>query len=328
MFDATEIPAELSDNFSQDRLPVVRMEVETLNWRRLGADGALLAVTFIWGSTFVIMKRSLAGMTPYWLLAIRFAIASSFLALVYLRNMRRASRQLWLAGLVSGLFLFGAYAFQTVGLLYTTAAKSGFITGLSLVLVPIIAALFLRKPPGLFAALGAVAAFVGLYFLTGAGAMSFNYGDVLTLFCAVSNALYVTSVGQYSRKNDPAAMTVVQLMTVCLASLAAALLFEPAPNLASRVAWNGILLTAIPATSLAFLVQNAAQRHTTTTHAAIVLSGEPVFAALFAYWLEGEVLGTIGMIGAGMMLAGMLLAELGPERGRGESTAVTAHDNG
>lgn len=285
-----------------------------LNWRRLGADAALLAITFIWGSTFVIMKRALAGMTPFWLLAIRFAIASSSLGLVYWRALQRASRQLWAAGLISGLFLFGAYAFQTVGLLYTTPAKSGFITGLSLVLVPLIAAVFLRKPPGLYAGLGAVSAFIGLYFLTGAGSLRFNYGDVLTLFCAVANALYVTAVGEYSRHHQPGPLTVIQLATVCLASLVAAVLFEPTPNLASRVAWTGILLTAIPATSVAFLVQNWAQKRTTTTHAAIVLSAEPVFSALFSYWLEGELLGTAGTLGASMMLAGMLMAELGPER--------------
>lgn len=296
-----------------------------MNWRRLGADGALLAVTFVWGSTFVIVKRSLAGMTPYWFLTIRFAIASAFLAIIYRRRIAGAlrNRAVLTAGALTGLFLFGSYAFQTVGLLYTTPAKSGFITGLSLVIVPLLAAFAFRKPPGRWAVGGVICSFVGLYFLTGAGNLSINYGDILTVFCALSTALYVTFVGLYSSQHDPVVLTVLQLAVVCLGSLIAAALFEPAPNLTSRVAWTGILLTAIPASSLAFLIQNAVQRYTDTTHAALILSAEPVFSAAFAYWLEGDVLAPIGIVGAGLMLSGMLMAELGPEPRRRTSEAET-----
>ncbi len=286
--------------------------MEPIRSHQLKADLALLAVAGIWGATFVAVKNAVTDMPPFTFIALRFAAACIFLMLISPHKLRGLNRKTLVVGSLIGLLLFCGYAFQTIGLQYTTAANAGFITGLSVVLVPLFTGIANRRLPGLFTLLGIGCAAIGLAFLSLGAALSFNRGDLLVLFCAVCFAVQILAVGKYAPELDAFLLAVIQIGTVAVISGLIACLLPTQPAIFSRDVWLGLLLTAIPATSLAFLLQSTMQKFTTPTRTAIIFTCEPVFSAVFAYLLAGELLGMRGLVGATLVLAGMLLSELKP----------------
>jgi len=278
--------------------------------RQLQADLALLAVTVIWGSTFVIIKDLLTQVAPFTLLAVRFGLATLVVGAIFAAKLVAAPRRELAAGALAGAFLFAGYAFQTVGLQYTTAAKSGFITGLSVVIVPFAALLVLRQRPGRGAMAGVFLATAGLALLTLRGDLTIAYGDLLTLGCAFAFALQIVFVGRFAPRSAAASLTAAQLVTVAVASAACALAVEqPTLRLPGEV-WAAVAFLALAGTAFALIVQSVAQRFTSATHTALIFAMEPVFALLFAVLLAGERLGERELLGCALMLAGMLVAEL------------------
>ena len=295
--------------------------METNNRKRQHkANLSLLGVAFIWGITFVVVKDALDYIGPYYFLALRFAAAFLFLAAVYYRQLIKTSFMEIRAGVLIGLFLFGGYAFQTVGLKYTGAANAGFITGLSVVLVPIFAVLLSRRPPGAYLAAGALSSVTGLALLSLSASLSFNYGDLLVFFCAVCFAAHIILVGRYSSRFNPVSLTLIQIGTVSLISLLFGIALEAAPATITDPVWIALLVTAIPATSLAFLIQNKVQRFTSAAHTAIIFTMEPVFAGLGAYVLAGELLSGRQIAGCILILAGMLIADIKAKATEAEGT--------
>lgn len=278
--------------------------------KQMRADLALLAVAFIWGATFVVVQDALDGIGPYYFLALRFLLAFLFLLAVFYKQFRLLDRATLTAGILIGLFLFGGYAFQTVGLQYTSAANAGFITGLSVVLVPVFSSLLTRRWPNFFVTGGVFGATAGLALLSLGNGFRVNYGDLLVFFCAVCFAMHIILVGHYAAHHNPVILTTIQIGVVSLISFLFGLGLETMPAHFTRPVWTAFLITAIPATSLAFLVQNKMQRFTSPTHTAIIFSTEPVFAALAAYLLAGEILTLRQLTGCALILGGMLLAEL------------------
>ncbi|MFZ5645146.1 MAG: DMT family transporter [Bacillota bacterium] len=274
------------------------------------ANIALLAVAFIWGITFVVVKDALDYIGPYYFLAIRFALAFLFLLAIYHRDMIKTSAKEIRAGIFIGIFLFGGYAFQTVGLKYTGAANAGFITGLSVVLVPLYISLSSRQAPSAYLGAGAASSVTGLALLSLNSSLGLNYGDLLVFFCAVCFAGHILMVGKYTSIFNPISLTVIQIGTVSIVSLLAGICLETPPQTITGPVWTALLITAIPATSLAFLIQNKVQKYTSATNTAIIFTMEPVFAGLGAYILAGEVLSFRQLIGCILILAGMLIAEL------------------
>jgi len=279
--------------------------------KQMKADLALLFVAFIWGVTFVVVQDALTSIGPYYFLAIRFFIAFAFLAVVYRRRLLNGlNKHSLFTGIFVGMFLFGGYAFQTVGLKYTGAANSGFITGLSVVLVPIISAILTKKAPTPAASIGVLCATAGLAFLSLGNNFQVNPGDVLTFFCAICFGMYIILVGRMAARYDAGLMATLQIGTVSLASFLFAVFFETLPAHFTRPVWTAFIITAIPATSLAFLVQNTVQKFTSPTHTAIIFTMEPVFAAISAYLLASQVLTPKQWLGCALILAGMLISEL------------------
>ncbi|MGB9802360.1 MAG: DMT family transporter [Desulfofundulus sp.] len=274
------------------------------------ADLALLGVTFIWGVTFVVVQNALSSIGPYYFLGIRFLLAFLFLAAIYHRQLKNLDPKTLKAGCIIGIALFGGYAFQTVGLQYTTASNAGFITGLSVVLVPVINSLFTGKTPGIFAVTGVVLSATGMGLLSLGRKLSFNYGDLLVFCCAVCFALHIVMVGHYARSLHTPMLTLIQIGVVSATSFICGMFTETWPEHLNHPVWLALLLTAIPATALAFLIQNSVQRFTSATHTAIIFTMEPVFAALSAYFMVGEILMPRQVIGCILILIGMLLAEL------------------
>jgi drug/metabolite transporter (DMT)-like permease len=280
--------------------------------RQWQADALLLLIALIWGSTFVLVKESVARFPVFAFLCIRFSLAGLVLAILFGSRLRRMSGPMAGAGALIGLALFGGYAFQTVGLQYTTASKAGFITGLSVVIVPLLSTWLLRQVPTREALLGAALSTLGLALLTLWRDLAPARGDFIVLGCAFCFALHITLVSAFAPRTDALALTIVQVLTVALLSGAAALGFEGWPGTIPVEIWLATAFTGVLATALAFAGQNQMQTRTTATHTALIFAMEPVFAAVFGYWFASERLARSGLAGCGLILLGILLAELPP----------------
>ncbi|MEA1940569.1 MAG: DMT family transporter [Candidatus Caldatribacteriota bacterium] len=276
------------------------------------AEFYLLGIVIVWGSTFAITKNILNSIPPYTFLAYRFLIAILVLIAIFWKKITEINKTVLKKGSLIGIFLFLGYVFQTVGIKYTTATKAGFITGLSVVLVPIISYFFIKEKINRNSIIGVILAFIGLWFLNYSSSFSFNFGDFLVLLCAFSLAMHIISVGLYSRKSDYVLLVIVQLTTVFVLSLLLAVIFErPALlHLAySFNVWWGIIFMAVFATSFAFYMQNRFQRYSTPTKTAIIFSGEPIFAAIFSYFLLGEKISFIAWVGGLLIILGMVVSQ-------------------
>jgi drug/metabolite transporter (DMT)-like permease len=271
---------------------------------------ALVGVTTIWGATFVMVRDAVASIPPSAFVAYRFLAASVLLALARPRAMAARRPGMLIAGVVTGVALFAGYAFQTVGLQYTTASNAGFITGLSVVLTPLLAAVVLRERPGLWPALGAALAFAGLALLS-LQRLEVRRGDALVLGCAVAFAAHILLLGRFAPRYSSYQLAIVQLGTCGLLSLAwGGVAGELVAPRGAQV-WLALAVTAVLASAAGFLIQTRAQQVVSPTKTAVILTMEPVFAGLFGFLLAGEHLSARGWAGAGCILAGMLVAELG-----------------
>jgi len=275
------------------------------------AEIYLLIIVIIWGSTFALIKGVINIIPPYTYLAYRFLLAALILILIFRKRMKEINIMVLKKGSLIGIFLFLGYALQTVGIKYTTATKAGFITGLSVVLVPIISHFFIKEKINRNSVLGVVFAFAGLWFLNYSSSFSFNLGDFLVLLCAFSFAMHIISVGLFSKKLDYVLLAITQITVVFVLSLFMALIFErPAIHLSySSNIWWSIVVTGIFATALAFYMQNRFQRYSTATKTAIIFSGEPISAAIFAYFLLGEMVGLIAWAGGLLIIFGMIVSQ-------------------
>ena len=279
------------------------------------ADAVLLGVSVFWGTSFAIIKEALGETTPANLLFIRFFFSCLLLLPVGWTRRKTFSGEFLKPGVIIGFLLFTAFFTQAWGLVFTTASRSGFITGLSVILVPLLAILVLRQMPARSAMVGAALAFCGLYLLTSADqaqALSFNWGDLLTLICAFFWAGHILALGRYSPEGDTFWLTFIQLSTSCIGSLGWVVLSGDLNLRLPPGVYGAAFYLALTCTVLAYLGQTWAQARTTPTRTAIILSMEPVFAVLFAWFWLGEKMGMWGWMGAGSILAGILLAELGP----------------
>ena len=270
---------------------------------------ALLSITVIWGWTFVLVKQGMSEVGPLSFLAARFGVAFLVLAIMLHGTLRHIDRRSLIHGSAVGIALFLGYLFQTWGLVYTTATKSGLLTGLSVVIVPIVASMLLRKRVQLTVWLGALFAAGGLFLLVAGngqlGAM--NKGDVLTLACAVSFALHIILVDRFVRHSDYRQLLLVQVGVVGLLSLIGAVTVERGVPVLTSSLIEGILVTGVLATAVALYVLNKFQSSSTASYTAIILTMEPVFAGLFGFLLLGETLGPWQWLGSAMILAGMAI---------------------
>ncbi|MDD3852267.1 MAG: DMT family transporter [Syntrophomonadaceae bacterium] len=276
---------------------------------RLKADLSMLLVAFIWGTTFVIVKNALLEIGPFLYLGLRFLLAFAVLASLSPQNIGKVNRNGLATGMLMGLVLLFGYAFQTVGLQYTTSSNAGFVTGVSVVLVPIIYFSLHRRlpPPGTIVAVVSVT--IGLYMLSVPdGLSSIAYGDLLILVCALCFAIHIVLVDSYSYLYNAIAITGIQILFVGLICLGIGLAIEPWPANFSVSLIAAIIITAVFATALAFLLQNALQKYSTPTRFAIVLTAEPVFAALAGFWFAGEMFSTKALIGASLILGSMIIS--------------------
>lgn len=284
------------------------------------ADVLLLIVAGIWGFTFVTVQNAVSFLEPHAFNTIRFSIAALLLIIWLLlfnrSQLKEVHKYSIKAGIILGVFLFIGYSFQTIGLVYTTSSKAGFITGLSVILVPLFLFIFYQTKLTANNIIGALSATVGLYLLTLANAVSVNIGDLYVFICAIGFALQIIFTGKYTSSYPTLLLTIIQLATVSILSFAASFLFENTTNnfqlsiLYQKEVWFALLITSVFATALAFIIQTGVQKYTTSTRVALIFAMEPVFAAITAYFYNQERLLSSAWIGCALILAGMILAEI------------------
>ncbi|MGM0445830.1 MAG: DMT family transporter [Bacillota bacterium] len=280
----------------------------------LKADLSLIFIVMIWGTTFPLMKIALGNVKPFYFISLRFITAFIVLTLILNKRLKKINLKTFKIGIFLGLWLFLGYAFQIYGLQFTTASRSGFITGLSVIVVPFLSIFILKEMPSLSSWIGVFLALVGMYFLTGFTEAGFNYGDLLTFFCAVSIALQIVFLSKYIKNEDPLVITWLQITTVMVLGTAISFFESSASVPINSNSIAVIIYTGIFATALAIFVQSRAQQFTTSTHTGLIFSLEPVFGALFSFMILNERMQAMGIIGAGLIFLGIVLSELGDKK--------------
>ena len=277
------------------------------------ADILLLSVTVFWGSTFIIVKKSIEQMPTFAFLSIRFWISSILLAIIFFPRLKNLNKEILKDGVILGIVLFLAYAFQTVALQYSSATVVGFLTGLNVIFTPIFSAVLLKKMPRIYSQIGAALSFVGVTLMSLNDTLTLSTGEILTIICAIFVAIQIILTDKYSRKHDTFLLTVIEITTMSILATIVSLSKEPylIPKHWNTYLIFSFLITAVFATVYAFIIQNTAQKYTTPTKTAIIFIMEPVFSAIFSYLLGGEVLTFRAYVGAGIMFLGLLVSEVG-----------------
>lgn len=268
----------------------------------------LLAVTAVWGLTFVQVKDAVEVYPLFAFLALRFAIATATLAPVAGLRLRTLRSSGMGAGIVLGGLLALGYALQTAGLARTTVSAAGFVTGLYVVLTPVFALLLFRVRIGRAAWGGVALATCGLALLSGVEAGS-TAGDLLVLGGAAAFALQIVFMERWAPRFDVLALTFAEMATCAVAFTAIAVALGDVSLPHGWTVWGALLVTGVFASALAFLVQTWAQRRATATRVAVVFAMEPVFAAFFGVTLAGDRLGAVGWAGCAVIMGGIALAE-------------------
>lgn len=292
-------------------------------------DLALVGIAAVWGLTFVTVKDATAVYPTLQFLAWRFAVAVVAFVALFPGSLRRLDRRAVVVGTVAGVWLAAGYVTQTVGLHIMTgnaSSRSGFITGMFVVITPVLQVLVMKHTPKPSTVFGVVLGTAGLWLLSADGPAGWTLADTLVLACAFAYAAQLIVIGKWAKDADVAALTLMQLLVAVVGCAIGGVMLEPLRVPTGWSLWGALLLTGVLASAVAFWVQTAALRHLSPTRTAIILIMEPVFAGVFGFALRGERLGLEGWIGSALIFAGMVAAEvLGPwlaERRRGEELEV------
>jgi drug/metabolite transporter (DMT)-like permease len=269
---------------------------------------ALVAITAVWGVTFVQVKDAVALYPLFAFLAVRFAIATGVLAAPAFARVRSLGRDGAAGGVLLGLLLAAGYVLQTAGLERTTVSSTGFITGLYVVLTPLLALAMFRARIGVAAWGGVVLATAGLAMLSGIHAGSVG-GDLLVLAASAVYSLQIVLLERYAWRVDAVAFTFVEMAAAFVGLLVVAVALGDLHVPHGWTVWGALLVTGVFASALGFLVQAWAQRTTSATRTALAFSLEPVWTAFFGYTLSGDRLGAMGWGGCAAIMAGIVLAE-------------------
>jgi len=285
----------------------------------------LMLNTIIWGATFVIIKSALADISPLLFISIRFLFATIILLPFAFKIFRTINKETLLGGLLLGILYFIGFSTQTIGLNYTTATKSAFITGTFIIFTPLFQTLIERKPPSLGVTIGVVLAVLGLIFLTSKGDTflsvfseineGFNIGDFFTLICAIVFSLYLVYLDIVSKKSDYKPLVFLQISVTGVCGILFSLLFTVWEvekiqfNFSSNLLF-AILYTSVLATVITTTLQTKYQKFVTPSVAGIILSFEPIFAAVFAFFMLNEKISNFGLIGCLLIFCGLLVSEI------------------
>ena len=272
------------------------------------ADLLLLLVAIFWGVTFKLVQNAISDIPVFIFLFLRFFLAFLLMFIIFFKKISFDKNALK-AALILGIFNFLVFSFQTFGLLYAPSSVVAFITGLYVILTPVVAFFLFKKRVSVYAIIGVFLAFFGIYLLTGANIGGFGKGEILTLISTLFVALHINYTDIYSKKYNLYTLVTFQFLAVAILSL----LFTPFEKgniTISKEVITALIVTVIFATVFAYFIQTYAQKFTTPTKTAIIFAMEPVSAAIFGYFY-GEYLSFIQIIGAVLVILAMLIAEIG-----------------
>lgn len=281
--------------------------------RKYTGEIGLSIVAIIWGSGFVASAVALEHFTPYQILAIRFLIGIVLLSLIFFKKLKNIKKSTIIKGSIIGIFLYLAFALQTVGLVYTTPSKNAFLTAVNVVIVPFIAFVIFKRKLDKFELFGAILAIVGVGILSLKFTGGVNFGDFLTLLCAVAFAFHIFCTAQFVKDEDPILLTVVQMGAATVLGLIV-VLFKGETNFVVNIEGaSAILYLGVFSTTISFLLQTVAQKYTSETKAAIILSTEAFWGMIFSIIILSEVLTGKMIIGAILILVAIIISETKPK---------------
>lgn len=273
------------------------------------ADLALALVAVIWGTGFAASQMALdANLSPFQIMTYRFFISSVLMIIIFWKEFIKIRLPEIKAGVVIGVFLFLAFAFQTIGLKYTTPSKNAFITATNVVMVPFLYWIILKKRPDRYSIAGAVLTIVGISFLTLEGSFNVKSGDLLTLVCALGFAMHIISIGHYTRKHSPIQLVIIQMIVAFILSMLSLFYTKDAVELSAK-GCLAVLYLGVLSTTVAFLLQNIAQKYVNATKTAIILSTEAVFGTLSSVIFLGENLNIKMIAGCAIIFIAIIIAE-------------------
>lgn len=277
--------------------------------RKYIGELALTITAIIWGSGFVASAIALEHFTPYQILAIRFFIGAVILGIVFYKKLKGINKETIFKGAILGTFLYLAFALQTVGLQFTTPSKNAFLTAVNVVIVPFIGLLLYKRKMDYFELIGAFLAIIGIGVLSLKLSSSINIGDLLTLACAVGFAFHIFYTAKFVKDADPILLTLVQMTTAALIGFAVVFFKGESFHTVEMGGTISILYLGIFSTSAAFLLQTVAQKFTTDTKAAIILSTESFWGMVFSVLILHEVLTIKMAFGAILILGAIIISE-------------------
>ena len=276
-------------------------------------DGLLLITAIVWGSGFVVTAIALEYLTAYQVMAGRFMFAAIILSIVFRKKFKTFTKAVVWKGAVLGTILYIGFAFQTVGLEYTTPSKNAFLTAVNIVIVPLIAYFVYKRRVDCFETVGAILAIVGIGFLTLEGSMAtINIGDILTLICAVAFAFDIFYTNHFVKTENAISLTIVQFITAAILGVSAVLIQGDMPTSIENEAVLAIIYLAVFSTTIAYVCQNVGFKYTTATKGAIILSLEALFGMIFSVLFLHEAMTARLIIGAAIIMGAILLTELKP----------------
>lgn len=270
----------------------------------------LLIGTVFWGMTFVFIKEGISIVNLYTFLSWRFTIAALVLGTIFFKRFIYLETRVVRYGICLGVVLALSYVTQTKGLQYTTASKAAFITGLSVVFVPIFLSIINRKLPNVNNIIAVVIATTGLGLLTISSSLNLNVGDIWVFLCAIFFALYIILVGKYTKIFESIKFTVIQLITVAVITGVISIFIDRFEIPKGYLVWQAIVFCSIFATSFMYAIQNQYQKFISEVKAAIIFSFEPLFAAITAYFYLNEAITLKIVVGGLLIFAGMIVSEL------------------
>ena len=284
----------------------------------------LLLITLFWSATFVIVKESLANISSMLFVGFRFLIAGLILLPIVIRKKIRWEGVNLKFPIVLGILLFLGFATQTIGLRFTSATKSAFLTGTAVIIIPILQTIIEKRKPKIGSVIGVVIVLLGILLLSGGNSFftlledlvaNFNFGDGMTLLCAFFFALYVVYLDVLSNQYNFWLLLMIQIVVTTILAFSFAVIFNVADFEAIKLEFSpqlgfGIMYTAVFATLATTALQTRYQKLVTPTKAGIVYSFEPIFAAVIAYMAIGERITTFGLIGASFIFLGLIISEV------------------
>lgn len=269
----------------------------------------MIIVAIIWGSGFIFTKNALDHMTPFYILGFRFLIATIAMGIIAFKRLKKAKLKDIKAGLIVGFFMFIGFSTQTVGLQYTTVGVQAFITASNVVMVPFLYWILTKTRPGPYEFFGAILCFIGIGILSLDTNLRIGYGEFLTFLCAIGYALQIVAVGFFAKDVDSYVLSFTQFAIATVLSFALAIPFEARLTMINPGAIFPIIYLAVFSTMIAFVIQNVAQKYTTSTHAAIILSLEAVFGSVLGIIILGEDITAKFIIGCLAIFISVLAAE-------------------